>query len=186
MMHKKRGKTRLLLLEDITNLGRKGELVTTAKPGFVRNFLLPQKKAMIADKQTIRLQERLQAERVKQAEYDKKDAEELAARLKGKTFSIKVKHDMQGHLYGSVNAAGVAKFLEEQEGIKLEKKNVFLPKPFKMLGVYEVQLRLKEDVSTTFKLKIEGETKVQEIKSKIVEIIDEEKTEEEMEKHTKK
>lgn len=172
MMEKKRGKTQLLLLEDVTNLGRKGELAT-AKPGFVRNFLLPKKKAVIADKRTIRMQERLKAERAKQAELDKKDSEALAASLKGKTLSTKVKNDTQGHLYGSVAAADIVKLLEEQEGIKLERKNVVLPKPFKTLGVYDVELRLKEDVPATFKLKIEGETKVQEAKPKTVEVVEE-------------
>ena len=171
MMQKKSAKTKLLLLEDVTNLGRKGELAS-AKPGFVRNYLLPQKKAVIADKRTIRLQERLQVERQEQAAADKKDSEALAARLKEKTLSTKVKNDPHGHLYGSVAAVDIVKILGEQEGITIERKNVILPKPFKTVGVFEVELRLKEDVPATFKLKIEGETKVQEAKSK-VEVVEE-------------
>lgn len=171
MMEKKHGKTQLLLLEDVTNLGRKGELAS-AKPGFVRNYLLPQKKAVIADKRTIRMQERLQEERAKQSAQDKKDSEALAARLKDKTLTTKVKNDTQGHLYGSVAAVDIVKILEEQEGIQLDRKNVVLPKPFKSLGMFEVNLRLKEDVPATFKLKIEGETKVREAKSN-VEVVEE-------------
>ena len=59
-------KNQLLLLEDVGRLGRKGDIVK-AKPGFARNFLLPQKKAMVATQHTLRLRERLQAEREKQA-----------------------------------------------------------------------------------------------------------------------
>ena len=70
-MQKKHSSRKLLLLEDIRNLGRKGDLVQ-AKPGFVRNFLLPMKKALVADKQTIRLQEALKKERIAQAAADKK------------------------------------------------------------------------------------------------------------------
>ncbi|MCB1115078.1 MAG: 50S ribosomal protein L9 [Chlamydiia bacterium] len=164
-------KTKLLLLEDVTNLGRKGELAS-AKPGFVRNFLLPQKKAVIADKRTIRMQEKLREEREVQAAADKKEAEALAKRLESKTLSITVKNDSQGHLYGSVASADIVKILEEQEGIKIERKHVLLLKPIKSLGVFDVQLRLKEDVPATFKLKVDGETKVREPES-LVEVVEE-------------
>ncbi|MCP5505698.1 MAG: 50S ribosomal protein L9 [Chlamydiales bacterium] len=171
MKQSKSSKTELLLLEDVTNLGRKGELAS-AKPGFVRNFLLPLKKAVIADKRTIRMQEKLRKEREIQAAEDKKDAEALAARLKDKTLSITVKNDTQGHLYGSVAAVDIVKILDEQEGVTLERKNVVLPKPIKTLGVHEIQLKLKEDVPATFKLKVDGETKVRE-PEKNVEVVEE-------------
>ena len=90
----------LLLLEDVRNLGRKGEIVR-AKPGFVRNYLLPQEKALIADKRTLRLQSRLAEERAQQALDDKKNSEELARRLKGKILILTVKVDSQGHLYAA-------------------------------------------------------------------------------------
>jgi large subunit ribosomal protein L9 len=171
MKQSSRVKMELLLLEDVTNLGRKGELAS-AKPGFVRNFLLPHKKAVIADKRTIRMQERLRKEREVQAAVDKKDAEALAVRLKGKTLSITVKNDTQGHLYGSVAAADIVKILEQQEGVKLERKNVILPKPIKSLGVFDIQLKLKEEIPATFKLKVDGETKVREPESN-VEVVEE-------------
>ena len=175
MKQKKSAKTQLLLLEDVVNLGRKGELAS-AKPGFVRNYLLPQKKAVIADKRTIRMQEQLQVERAAQSAKDKKDSQALAARLKEKTLTTKVKNDSQGHLYGSVASSDIVKILEEQESVTIERKNVILPKPFKTVGNFDVHLRLKEDVAATFKLKIEGETKVQEPKPK-VEVVDEEQEE---------
>lgn len=171
MENKRSGKPQLLLLEDVTNLGRKGELAT-AKPGFIRNFLLPQKKAVIADKRTIRMQERLKEERAKQAIEDKKEAEAFAARMKDKTLTVTLKNDSQGHLYGSVSTADIVKILESQEGMKIERKNVIMPKPIKMVGVHEVHLKLKEDVPASFKLKIEGETKVEAPKPK-VEVVEE-------------
>lgn len=175
MKQKKSSKTQLLLLEDVINLGRKGELAS-AKPGFVRNYLLPQKKAVIADRRTIRMQEQLQSERAVQSANDKKDSQALATRLKEKTLTTKVKNDSQGHLYGSVTSSDIVKILEDQESITIERKNVILPKPFKTVGIFDVNLRLKEDVEATFKLRIEGETKVQEPKPK-VEVVDEEQEE---------
>lgn len=171
MKQTKSGKTQLLLLEDVTNLGKKGDLAS-AKPGFVRNFLLPQKKAVIADKRTIRMQEKLQEERAKQAAKDKKESETLAARLKEMTFTIKVKNDTQGHLYGSVGPVEVVKVLAD-EGITIERKNVVLPKPIKMVGTHDVQLRLKEDVPASFKLTVEGETVVKKEEKPRVEVVEE-------------
>jgi len=175
MKQKKSAKTQLLLLEDVISLGRKGELAS-AKPGFIRNYLLPQKKAVIAGKRTIRMQEQLQTERLVQSAEDKKDSQALAASLKEKTLTTKVKNDSQGHLYGSVASADIVKILKDQENVTIERKNVVLSKPFKTVGVFDVYLRLKEDVEATFRLKIEGETKVQEPKPK-VEVVDEEQEE---------
>ncbi len=179
MKQKKSAKTQLLLLEDVINLGRKGELAS-AKPGFVRNYLLPQKKAVIADRRTIRMQEQLQSERAVQSANDKKDSQALAIRLKEKTLTTKVKNDSQGHLYGSVASSDIVKILEDQESVTIERKNVILPKPFKTVGIFDVHLRLKEDVEATFKLRIEGETKVREPKPK-VEVVDEEQEESSLE-----
>ena len=170
MEEKKHTSSQLLLLEDVTNLGRKGELVR-AKPGFIRNFLLPQKKAVIADKRTIRMQQRLQEERAKQAATDKKDAEALSVSLKDTTLSMTVKSDSQGHLYGSVSNADIVKLLLG-EGFEIERKHVLMPKPIKAVGVYEIQLRLKESVSATFKLKVKGDKAIEEVKTR-VEVVEE-------------
>lgn len=165
-MNKNKHPNQLLLLEDVVNLGRKGDLVK-AKPGFARNFLLPQKKAVLADKRTIRLQERLKEERAKQAAVDKKDAEAFAAKIKGKTLKTTVKSDKEGHLYGSVNIVDIVKVLEAEEGVKLERRNVILPKPFKTVGTFEVQLRLKEDVPASFFLKVIGDGQIEEVKTRV-------------------
>lgn len=170
-MKKKQNSRKLLLLEDVRNLGRKGDLVQ-AKPGFVRNFLLPQKKALIADKQTIRLQDKLQEERIQQAVEDKKDADVLAKKLKGQTFTMTVKTDSGGHLYGSVTSLDIAKLLQKEENLKIERKNVVLPKPIKMVGEYPITLRLSEEVPATFILKVRGDQEIKQPKTQ-VEVVDE-------------
>src|SRR5574338_163192 len=93
----------LLLIEDVDDLGRSGDVVSV-KPGFARNFLLPQKKAVVADKFTLRMQARLKEERAKRAEIDKKEAVVLAERIAPMELSIVVKVDPDGHMYGSVTA----------------------------------------------------------------------------------
>ena len=145
----------LLLLDDVDELGRSGDIVKV-KPGYARNFLIPQKKAVVADTRALRMQAKLQEERAKRAIVDKKDAEEQAVRIQGMTLTITVKVDQEGHMYGSVSALDIVQ-LFEKEGIQLEKRNVVLPSPIKELGVYNLTLKLKEGVTTAFTLKVESE-----------------------------
>lgn len=145
----------LLLIEDVDDLGRSGDLVNV-KPGFARNFLLPQKKAVVADKFTLRMQEKLKAERSKQAAADKQEAETLAAKINGSEFTITVKVDPEGHLYGSVSVVDVVKVLLEQ-GYMIEKKNVVLPQHIKALGTYDIALKLKESVPAAIKFHVVSE-----------------------------
>src|SRR5689334_18731387 len=93
----------LLLLDDVDELGRSGDVVAV-KPGYARNFLLPKKKGVMANKHTLRMQAKLKEERAKQAEIDRREAEELAARMTGIELNIVVKVDPEGHMYGSVSA----------------------------------------------------------------------------------
>lgn len=165
-MERNKEPSQLLLLEDVVNLGRKGDLVK-AKPGFARNFLLPKKKAVLADKRTIRLRQKLQEEREKQAAVDKKEAEAFAAKIKGNTYKTTVKTDKEGHLYGSVTALDILKVVEAEEGVKLERRNVLPFKPFKTVGTYEMHLRLKEGVPASFFLKVVGEGQIEEVKSRV-------------------
>jgi len=145
-------KQQLLLLEDVDGLGRKGEVVS-AKPGYVRNFLLPQGCAVIASPNTLRKQERLRKEREQQALVDRKEAEELAAQIEGITLETKVKVDPEGHMYGSVTAADIA-LLFQEKGFSIEKKNVLVSRPIKETGTHKLSLRLKEGIPVSCTLVI--------------------------------
>lgn len=148
-------KQQLLLLEDIDGLGRSGDVVT-AKPGFIRNFLLPQNKAVIADKRTLKMQVRLKEEREKRAAIDRKEAEEFAGSLSGFTLTTEVKVDPEGKMYGSVSAIDIARLLQAK-GYTFEKKNISLLQPIKTLGSHTVHLKLKEGVAATFTLEVQPE-----------------------------
>lgn len=146
----------LLLLKDVDNLGRKGDLVKKPKPGFTRNFLLPQGYAVIADKRTIRMKARLQEERKRQAAVDRKDSEAIAAKLKDKTFEHTVKVDPQGHLYGSVTTQDIVNILAEN-GVSVDRKMVLIGQPIRKLGIHQIPLRLKEDVDARIALRVQDE-----------------------------
>jgi large subunit ribosomal protein L9 len=145
-------KQQLLLLSDVDALGKKGEIVS-ARPGYVRNFLLPQGLAVIASANTLRKQERLRQERAKQAVIDKKESEELALQIEATPLEICVKVDPEGHMYGSVSAADVARLFEEK-GLPIEKKSILLTKPIKETGIHNISLKLKEGVLVTSQLSI--------------------------------
>lgn len=145
----------LLLLSDVDSLGRKGQVVKT-KRGYARNFLLPKKLALVADPHTLRMQDRLKAEREKQALLDKSNSEVLAAKLQETNITIPVKVDHEGHMYGSVTALQIVAALHEQAGIELDKKAVALKHHIKQTGVHEVPIRLKEGVVSTLTMNIEA------------------------------
>lgn len=154
-MMTKKSKKQLLLLEDVDGLGRGGDIVT-AKPGYIRNFLLPQKKAVIADKSTLALQAKLKEERAQRAIVDKKAAEELAAQIATMTLVAKVKVDPEGKMYGSVTILDIAKLLQSK-GLEIHRNNVILPLPLKTTGRHLVTLRLKEGVMAKAVIDIESE-----------------------------
>lgn len=146
-------KTKLLLIHDVEDLGRSGEVVDV-KPGFARNYLLPQGFAVNADTYTLRMQQKLKEEREKQAAVDRKESEEIAKSLEGVVLSTVVKVDQEGHMFGSVSQLDIIKLLKDERGIELTKKMVKLPHPIKTTGVHDIELKLKEDVPVTIALKV--------------------------------
>ena len=149
-------RNQLLLLEDVDNLGRSGDIVSV-KPGYCRNFLLPQKKAVVADKFTLRLQSKLQEERAKRAEVDRKDSEKLSKQLEGMVLTIYVKVDPDGHMYGSVSSLDIVNLFAEQQQIQMERRHVILPHPIKALGVHPIALKLKEGIPSEVTLHVVAE-----------------------------
>ncbi len=145
-------KQQLLLLEDVESLGRKGEIVS-AKPGYVRNFLLPRGLAIIASPHTLRKQEALRKEREKQAIVDRQEAEALAKQIEGIILEIKVKVDPEGHMYGSVSPFDIERLFQEG-GHPVERKYIQLNRPIKETGVHKISLKLKEGIAVICQLQI--------------------------------
>lgn len=142
----------LLLLEDVPDLGKSGE-IASVRPGYARNYLLPQKKAVIAGEHTLRMQKRLQEERAKRAVLDKQESEALAKVMELIKLETHAKVDPEGKMYGSVTHQDIVNLLEPH-GIKLDKKTVMLKHPIKETGSYDISFKLKEGVEATCKLEI--------------------------------
>lgn len=145
-------KQKLLLIQDVEDLGRGGEVVSV-KAGYARNFLIPKKLGVTADPNTLKMQEKLRKERAVKAIQEKKEAEELAKIIETMSFSITAKVDPEGKMYGSVGPQDIIE-LFEKHNIKLSKKNIGIKKHIKEVGTIEVPIKLKEGVETKIALQI--------------------------------
>lgn len=146
----------VLLIEDVESLGRSGEIVRV-RPGYARNYLIPQGYGMAATKGALLLQERLVAERAKKAQIDKAEAEKHAEQIVGLNATHVVKVDQEGHMYGSVTQGDIAELLNQQLNLGLEKRAVQLKHPIKTTGIHNVQVKLKEGVLAQLTLKVMSE-----------------------------
>lgn len=148
--------TKLLLLNDVDNLGQKGQIVNV-KPGYAFNYLLPKGLAMVATAATERKQKKLQEERRIIADQERKEAEEISARLLDEVLTFIVKADAEGKLFGSVSVLDIVNQIKEKTDIDIDKRWVQLKHGFKETGAYDVTLRLKEGVTSQIHVKVVSE-----------------------------
>ena len=135
----------VILLERIENLGQMGDTVTV-KPGFARNFLLPQKKALRATEANMALFEAQRAQLEAQNLERRKEAEQVAGKVDGlKVVMIRSAGDT-GQLYGSVTARDIADAVSEA-GVSISRAQVVLDKAIKVLGLHPIRLRLHPEVA---------------------------------------
>ena len=126
----------IVLLERIAKLGQLGDVVTV-KDGYARNYLLPQGKALRADKANLEAFEKQREELEARNRERKTDAEKLGENLDGATFLIIRQAGDTGQLYGSVNSRDIAALLNEQ-GFAVTRNLVVLDRPIKTLGLHDV------------------------------------------------
>lgn len=142
----------VILLERVAKLGQMGEVVDV-KPGFARNFLLPQGKALTASKSNIASFEAQKAQLEARNLETKKEAEALAEKLDGQQFIVIRSASDAGALYGSVTTRDAAEAATEA-GFTVDKKQVVLAKPIKDLGLHAVHVLLHPEVDVTIDLNV--------------------------------
>ena len=146
---------KLILREDVYNLGKGGELVEV-KPGYGRNFLIPRGLAVLANPKNIREVEHQKAVAAAKAAKLKASAEAVAKRLSDTPLSFKRKVGEQDKLYGSVTAMDLAEALAAR-GVEIDRRAIDLSEPLKTLGDFEVGVKLHSDVVGKVKVKVEAE-----------------------------
>ena len=145
----------VILREDVTNLGRRGDIVKVAE-GYGRNFLLPRQKAVVVNAANKAMVEKEKRAAVARAAKEKGDAEQLATRIGSLRFVAPRKVGDNDQLFGSVTASDVADFLKGK-GIDLDKRKVQLEDPIKRLGDHEVKIKVHPEVVATLKVLVTKE-----------------------------
>ena len=143
---------KLILTEDVPSLGEAGDVVNV-KPGFARNFLLPQGKAVPATDAKVKEIEhhkRVIAERVSR---ERKQLEGERERLERVELEIAANAGEEGKLFGSVTSAQVAELLEAR-GFSIDRRKIQLDEPVKELGDHVVAVRLHRDVVARVRIKV--------------------------------
>ena len=154
--------TQVILLERVESLGQMGDVVRV-KPGFARNFLLPQKKAMRATKENLAYFEKQKAQLVAQNLAQKGEAEKVAEKMAGLTVVIIRQAGETGQLYGSVSNRDVSDAVTAA-GFTIERRQVLLQAPIKALGIHATRVALHPEVSIEVKVNVaqsEDEAKAQ-------------------------
>ncbi|WP_439148965.1 50S ribosomal protein L9 [Sulfitobacter sp.] len=142
----------VILLERVAKLGQMGEVVDV-KPGYARNYLLPQGKALSASKANIEAFEGQKAQLEAQNLETKKEAESMADKLNGQQFVVIRSASDSGALYGSVTTRDAAD-VATAEGFTVDRKQVVLRNPIKDLGLHDVTVVLHPEVEATIQLNV--------------------------------
>jgi large subunit ribosomal protein L9 len=146
---------KVILTEDIPKLGKTGDTVEVAR-GYGRNYLVPQGKALLASTKNMKALEHERRLLKRKAEDVRKEAEELADRVRRLTVSLRRKVVEEGKLYGSVSVSDILQALEER-GVALERKQIRLDEPIKALGEYKVPVRFHSEVEAELTVQVVAE-----------------------------
>ena len=142
----------VILLERVSKLGQMGDVVDV-KPGYARNFLLPQGKAKTASETNIAAFEKQKSQLEAQNLETKKEADALLGKLDGRTFIVIRSASDSGALYGSVSPRDAAE-VATSEGFSINRKQISLVKPIKELGLHEMSVVLHPEVTATIVLNV--------------------------------
>lgn len=151
-------KLKVILQQDVRNLGKKGDVVEVAE-GYGRNFLLPRGLAVTATDANLRA--RAHENRVEQLKQRREEAEaQTAARkLAGSKLTLHVKAGEGGKLFGSVTAGDIAEALARSAGVRVDKRKVDLAEPIKTLGTHTVTVRLPAGVTAAVQVEVAPDKK---------------------------
>lgn len=144
---------KVILLEDVKSLGKKGEIVNVSD-GYARNYVLPKKlgvEANSANMNDLKLQ-KANAEKVAQEQLE--EAQKMAVLLETKEVVLKMKSGEGGRAFGSISSKEIATAAKQQCALELDKKKIQLPEAIKALGVYEVNVKLHTKVTGKLKVKV--------------------------------
>src|SRR5262245_60612800 len=145
---------KLILKEDIAGLGHAGDVVTV-KPGFAKNFLVPQGKATAASEGKIREIEHLKRQIAEKVAKELADLKKTQRAIEGLSLEVTAKAGEEGKLFGSVTAAQIAELLQAR-GYEIDRRKIDLD-AIKEVGEHAVKVKLHRDVVATVKVQVSAE-----------------------------
>jgi large subunit ribosomal protein L9 len=145
----------IILQEDVEKLGHRGDVVTV-KPGYARNFLLPQKLAVAATAGNLKAIERIRTSLAKKTATELAAAQKQAELLNGVSLNFTRKTGENDQMFGSVTSGDIAEALAAQ-GFKLDKRQVQLAEPIKIIGELPVTVKVFRDVTAQLKVHVAKE-----------------------------
>ena len=146
---------KVILKEDVQNLGQQGDVVEV-KSGYARNYLMPQKLAILFTKQQKKSIDEAQRVEERKLEREKDQLEFVLKQVEDLSLSLKMQSEEDSKLFGSVTKLDIVKLLEEN-GVTIDKKYVDLSSPIKTLGEHKVNIMFTKEMSASFTLTVEKE-----------------------------
>lgn len=145
---------KVILLEDVKSLGKKGEIVNV-NDGYARNFILPKKLGLEATSKNLN-DLKLQKQNDEKVAQEKLDAAKaLAEEIKEKSITVKIQAGVEGRVFGSISSKEIALEAKKQLNMDIDKKKIIIPDAIKSLGTYNVNIKLHKDVTATLTVKVE-------------------------------
>lgn len=136
---------KVVLTQDLGNLGRRGDVVEVAN-GYARNYLLPTNRAFQATKGALRQAEEMQRSRSRQEAREKSALSALAERIHAVKLTTAAKAGAEGQLFGSVTSSDIARLLSAAVGQEIDRRKIVLAEPIKSLGVHTYRVHLHAEV----------------------------------------
>ena len=140
----------LILLENVPSLGKAGDLVKVSD-GYGRNYLIPQKKALLATEKSLKVIEHQKRQVQQRMDKTKKDAEKMAQQIEKLSCTFAKTVGESGKVFGSVTSMDIENYLKEN-GMEVDRKKISLEEPIKNLGMFTVPIKLHPEVAAHLKV----------------------------------
>ena len=147
---------KVILLEDVKKLGKKDEIIEVSS-GYARNFLIPNKKAIVADNVNLNKLEGKKSKESHIKELSLEHAKEIKKIIEKETLVIKAKKGKDDRLFGTITNSEISKELKKKYDIDIERKKIIVENPIKIVGEYIITIKLEQGVIADLKVDIIGE-----------------------------
>lgn len=147
---------KVILLEDVKKLGKKNEIIEVSS-GYARNFLIPNKKAIVADNVNLNKLEGKKSKESHIKELSLEHAKEIKKIIEKETLVIKAKKGKDDRLFGTITNSEISKELKKKYNVDIDRKKIIVENPIKIVGEYIITIKLEQGVMADLKVDIVGE-----------------------------